>query len=150
MKKLSKADTLLDEGTLNSSPEKVIDPKFQQGEFFEPRDIVQVKYEMLRRVLVEKASVTDAAREYGVSRPTFYQARASFEQTGLVGLVPKKRGPQKPHKLRSEVLKFLKQHVTVGEPIRAHDLAMLVSKKFDLKVHPRTIERALRGKKTPK
>src|ERR1700686_4001909 len=62
---------LLEEGTLNPSPGKVRDPMFQENEFFDPRDLVQVKYEMLRRVSVEKASVTGATNEYGVSRPTY-------------------------------------------------------------------------------
>ena len=75
----------MEEGTLNPSPEKVRDPKFQESEFFDPRDIVQVKYEMLRRVSVENAPVTDAAEEYGVSRPTYYQAQANFDEQGSQG-----------------------------------------------------------------
>ncbi|TCG02789.1 hypothetical protein BZM27_53225, partial [Paraburkholderia steynii] len=38
---------------------------------------------MLRRVSVEKASITQISDEYGVSRPTFYQARTDFEQGGI-------------------------------------------------------------------
>ena len=107
-RKRSKADALREEGTLNPAPEKVRDPKFQEGEFFDPRDVVQVKYEMLRRVSVEKASVTDATDEYGVSRPTYYQAKANFDEAGIAGLVPKKRGPRGPHKIQGEVLAFLR------------------------------------------
>ena len=146
----SKAEVLLEEGTLNSVPEKVGDPKFQQGEFFDPRDVVQVKYEMLRRVRMENASVTDAAHEYGVSRPTYYHARANFDEAGVAGLVPKKRGPRGPHKLRGELLAFLEQQVSPGQPIRARELARRVREEFDLDVHPRTIERVLGGKKTSK
>jgi hypothetical protein len=90
----------LEEGTLNPEPGKVQDPKFHDGEFFDPRDIVQVKYEMLRRVSVENASVTSATEEYSVSRPTYYQTKASFEEAGIAGLVPSKRGPRGPHKLQ--------------------------------------------------
>ena len=146
--KHSKADALLEEGTWNASPEKVRDPKFQESEFFDPRDVVQVRYEMLRRVLVEAASVTEAALEYGVSRPTYYQARANFDEAGIAGLVPRKRGPRGPHKLRGELLTFLEQRVIAGEPLRARDLAARVRREFGLDVHPRTIERALLGKKT--
>ena len=67
-----KAKALLEEGTLNPNPEKVRDRNFQQNEFFDPRDLVQVRYEMLRRVSIENRSVTDATEEYGVSRPTYY------------------------------------------------------------------------------
>ena len=120
--KRSKASALAEDGALNPAPEKVGDPKFQEDGFFDPRDIVQVKYEMLRRVSVDKASVTEASDEYGVSRPTFYQARADFEGAGLAGLVPRKRGPRGPHKLQGEVLAFLKAQVDPGEPIRSREL----------------------------
>jgi transposase len=147
-RKPSKTDTLREEGTLNPAPEKVRDPKFREGDFFDPRDAVQVKYEMLRRVSVEKASVTDASDEYGVSRPTYYQAKADFEEAGIAGLVPKKRGPRGPHKIQSEVLAFLRTRLVPGEPIRARELARLIQEEFDLDVHPRTIERVVSGKKT--
>lgn len=146
--KRSKAMILAEEGTLNPAPEKVGDPKFQEEGFFDPRDIVQVKYEMLRRVSVDKMSVTEASDEYGVSRPTFYQARADFDDAGLVGLVPRKRGPRGPHKLQGEVLAFLKEQVVPGEPLRARELTDRIRATFGLDVHPRTIERALGVKKT--
>ncbi|AOR78791.1 helix-turn-helix domain-containing protein [Novosphingobium resinovorum] len=146
--KRSKANVLAEEGTLNPAPEKVSDPKFQEGGFFDPRDIVQVKYEMLRRVSADKMSVTEASDEYGVSRPTFYQARADFDEAGLSGLVPRKRGPRGPHKLQGDVLAFLKEQVVPGEPIRARELTDRIRTKFGLDVHPRTIERALGVKKT--
>jgi len=146
----SKAQALLAEGTLNASPEKVSDPKFQEGEFFDPRDLVQVKYEMLRRVRVESSPVAHASEQYGFSRPTYYQARASFEAAGIAGLVPKKRGPRGRHKLNRDVLAFLERQLIAGQPIRARELARLVRQELDLDLHPRTIERALRGKKTSK
>lgn len=145
-----KAATLLEEGTLNPSPEKVTDPKFQEGEFFDPRDAVQVKYEMLRRVFAEDASITDAAREYGVSRPTYYQAKASLNKAGIAGLVPKKRGPRQRRKLHRDILAFIENQVAQGEPIRARQLSTAIQQKFKVKLHPRTIERALAGKKTPR
>jgi transposase len=147
-KKQAKVNALLEDGTLNAAPEKVRDPKFRENEFYDPRDVVQVKYEMLRRVSVDNVSVTDATDEYGVSRPTYYQARENFDQAGIAGLVPKKRGPRGPHKLHGDVLAFLEKQLVAGEPVRARELANLVAQKFDLDVHPRTIERALGGKKT--
>jgi transposase len=143
-----KTQALREEGTLNPEPEKVRDPKFHDGEFFDARDIVQVKYEMLRRVSVENASVTSATEEYGVSRPTYYQTRASFEEAGIAGLVPRKRGPEGPHKVRGAVLAFIQEKRMEGEPLRARQLAEQIRKKFDLDIHPRTIERAVAVKKT--
>jgi transposase len=145
-----KAKALLEEGTLNPNPEKVRDPNFQQNEFFDPRDLVQARYEMLRRVSIEKVSVTDATDEYGVSRPTYYQARTNFDKRGVAGLVPQKRGPRGPHKLQREVLGFVEQQLVPGEPVRARELVKLVQQEFGLNLHPRTIERAIAGKKTPR
>ncbi len=152
MKSISKplkGEALRDEGTFNPTPEQVRDPKFQNNEFFDPHDIVQVKYEMLRRVSIENASVSAATEEYGVSRPTYYQTKASFDKAGIAGLVPQKRGPRGPHKLRGQVLAFVQQQLVAGKPVRARELAELVRQKFDLNIHPRTIERAVAGKKTP-
>lgn len=143
----SKAQALLEEGTLNTAADKISDPKFHEGEFFDPRDIVQVKYEMLRRVRVENVPVAHAAEQYGFSRPTYYQANAHFNEAGIAGLVPKKRGPQRRHKLTGEILTFLEHQLTAGQPIRARQLATRVRQQFDLDIHPRTIERALSGKK---
>jgi len=142
--KRSKTDALLEEGTLNPTPKKVRDPKFHESEFFDPHDAVQVKYEMLRRVSIDNASVTEVSDEYGISRPTYYQAKANFDAAGIAGLVPKKPGPRNPHKIRSEVVAFLQARLIPGEPLRARELARLVRKELGIEVHPRTIERALK------
>jgi hypothetical protein len=63
---------------LNPHPNAVTDPVFQTGDFFDRDDLVQVKYEMLRRVTVDKQSVTQSATAFGFSRPTYYQAEADF------------------------------------------------------------------------
>ena len=142
--KRSKTDALIEEGTFNPAPDKVRDPKFRAGEFFDPRDAVQVKYELLRRVSIDKVSVTEASDEYGVSRPTYYQAKAGFDMAGIAGLVPAKPGPRGPHKVDDDVLAFLRSRVVAGEPLRARELAKLVRDELDIELHPRTIERVLK------
>ena len=47
-----KARFLASRGVLHPHPEWVRDPLFQGSDFFDPRDLVQVRYEMLRRHLV--------------------------------------------------------------------------------------------------
>lgn len=143
-----KAMLLREEGTLNPAPERVRDSKFRENEFFDPCDLMQVKYEMLRRVSVESASVADATTEYGVSRPTYYQTKANFEKAGVAGLVPRKRGPHGPHKLQGEVRAFVEGQLVAGEPVRARKVAELIRETFGLDIHPRTIERAVAGKTT--
>jgi hypothetical protein len=88
-----KIRALQQQGTLNPRPKAVRDPLFLQDDFFDPRDLVQVKYEMLRRVRTEGQSVTDAAVSFGFSRPSFYQAQSAFEDDGLAGLVHRPVNP---------------------------------------------------------
>jgi hypothetical protein len=59
-------------------------------EFFDARDSVQVKYEMVRRVSVDDAPVTATAAAFGYSGPSYYQAAAALAESGLDGLVPAK------------------------------------------------------------
>jgi len=140
--------TLLEQGTANPRPEAVRDPAFQQSEFFDPRDMVQVKYEMLRRVRADRQSVSGAAAGFGVSRPTFYKAKSDFDRAGLAGLLPVKRGPRGPHKLTDKVMDFIRQAVAKDASLDASALGERVAEQMGLRLHPRTIERALaRAKK---
>ncbi|WP_234836391.1 helix-turn-helix domain-containing protein [Sinorhizobium meliloti] len=142
--KRTKTDVLIEEGTFNPTPEKVRDPKFRGSEFFDPHDAVQVKYEMLRRVSIDKVSVTEASDEYGVSRPTYYQAKVNFDMAGIAGLVPTKPGPRGPHKIDDKVVAFLQAQLAPGEPVRARELAKLLRQELDIELHPRSIERVLK------
>ena len=139
----SKLQILRAKGTLNPQPDKIRDPLFQSVDFFDACDLLQVKYEMLRRVDLEGWSVTQAAEAFGLSRPTFYQARAAFNQGGLRGLMPKKRGPKDAHKLSSDVMNSV-VHLLQDTPLLGSDqLASYLYTHFGLAVHPRSIERAL-------
>jgi transposase len=121
----------------------VTDPLFRETDFCDARDLVQVKYEMLRRVRVEGQHITDSAAAFGFSRPSFYQAQFAFEEAGLAGLIPKKPGPRRAHKLSDEVMQFVIAVLVSDAAIGAVELAQQVQARFGRKVHPRSIERAL-------
>ena len=129
--------------SVNRRPEAVIDASFQEEAFFDARDVLQVKYEMLRRVRLEGSSVTMAAAAFGFSRVAFYQARKRFEESGVAGLLPKPRGPKRAHKLRGDVVAFLEDALREDPSLRAPALAEGVGERFGMTVHPRSIERAL-------
>ena len=143
-----KRQALHDSGTINMHAEAVHDSAFVGSEFFDPHDLVQVRYEMLRRVSAEGLSITDAVARFGVTRPTFYKAQADFARAGLVGLLPAKRGPHGPHKITDEVMRFIQQS-RQGEPqLDGPALVERIQHHFGLAVHRRTVERALaRSKK---
>jgi len=134
-------------GMLNPRPRDVTAPLFQENAFFDARDLVQVKYEMLRRARVEGGSVSQCAKLFGFSRPSYYEAHMAFEEDGLVGLIPEKRGPKRAHKLNSEVLDFVTQAQATQPTPPLRELARLIQERFGFRVHPRSIERALARRK---
>jgi transposase len=142
-----KLKALREQGTLNPHPENVKDPLFLEDGFFDPRDLLQVKYEMLRRVRTEKSPVTPVAAAFGVSRVTFYQVSKRFDEEGMAGLFPRLRGPKAAHKLTEEVMAFLEAALAKDVSLRPQALAELVREQFDISLHPRSIERALARRK---
>lgn len=140
---IQKRELLKKSGVLNPCPEAVKDSLFTEREFFDPRDLIQVKYEMIRRVERDGESIKGVVAEYGFSRPLFYKARQDFENGGLAGLIPEKRGPRRPHKLTAEVMDFLKRKRLETPSISYLDLSDKVREEFQKNIHPRTIERVL-------
>ena len=138
-----KSDALRERSAFNPRPERVTDELFHQSEFFDPRDLPQVKYEMLRRVQHDGVAVAGAAKSFGFSRPSFYAAQAAFAAGGLSGLLPKKRGPRGAHKLSEEVMDFIDGVRAADSSVTASSLVPQVKARFGIAVHPRSVERAL-------
>jgi transposase len=137
--------------TLNPRPEAVTDEVFAAGpEFFDARDLVQVKYEMVRRARAEGQPVTAAAAAFGFSRPSFYQAAAAVAAGGLAGLVPARPGPRRAHKLTAEVVAFAAEARAADPSVTSAGLAEAIAARFSITVHPRSVERALARADAPK
>ena len=151
MPKPSKPDAKIAElnqsGTLNPHPEAVVDALFRNNPFFDGRDLLQTRYEMLRRHRVEALSIVDAALTFGVSRPTFYQAQAAFAAQGLAGLVPQQRGPKGRHKLSPEILQHVQALKTGDSSLSTAKCVKEIHQHFGILVHRRSLERALQSKK---
>lgn len=134
-------------GTLNTSPQLVQDPLFKNEAFFDPYDIVQVKYELLRRVQIEGVSITTAVKNFGFSRLSFYRISSIFKKLGLPGFIPKKRGPRQAHKLTPKILEFVNKQIASNASVNSITLKCLIKKQFNLSIHTCTIERAMFRKK---
>lgn len=128
---------------LNPRPGAVVDQGFAESAFLDPRDLVQVKYEMVRRVRVEGDSVSAAASAFGFSRPSWYTAAAAVDQEGLPGLLPMRPGPRRAHKLTDEILADLRSALAEDPSLATAALVKRVSDRFGVQVHPRSVERAL-------
>ena len=145
-----KKKILEESGTLNPHPDRVSDELFQERAFFDSTDLLQVKYEMLRCVEKEERTVSKAARDFGFSRRHYYEIQKQFAQAGFQGLMPEKRGPRSAHKLDDEVLRFVVAALEEDPALKAPALARLIEQQFQIKVHPRSIEKALSRKKNAK
>ena len=133
---------------LNPRPEEVDDAMFNSGNaFFDRRDLVQVKYEMLRRVREEGSTVSEAAASFGFSRPSFYEAQAAYDTGGLPGLLPERPGPKRAHKLSEAVVDRLEEVLGADSSLTSSGLVALLRDELGLHVHPRSIERALSRRK---
>jgi len=139
----SKHEALRKQGTLNPRPQAVTDPLFEGNEFFDPRDLVQVKYEMVRQASEKDCTVTQIATSFGFSRVAFYQIRKRFSENGLAGLLPQPRGPQRAHKVTDDVLDYVEEILGQDTSLGARAVADRVEVRFGITVHPRSIERAL-------
>lgn len=143
----TKIDRLRERGALNPQPQRVQAAWFDSGGFFDANDLVQVKYEMLRHARQDGVTKAEAASLFGLSRPTFYLAEASYAREGINGLLPQPRGPKTAHKITPEVMAVIDEHHGGTGPIQARALAQLVHQQLGLSVHPRSIERAIARKK---
>ena len=143
-KSTEKTNTLRKSGSLNPRPDKVKDEQFAgSGAFFDVRDLIQVKYEMLRRVQKDGWSVTKAAKLFGFSRPSFYEAKDSFEKRGIPGLQLRTRGPKGPHKLTDEALVYLEAELKINPKKSPEELGKLLADQFNIKINSRSVGRAL-------
>jgi transposase len=142
-----KAEALARDGVLNPHPEAVRDPLFNDNPFFDPKDLVQVRYEMVRRHQNDGIAITDVAETFGVSRPTFYKTQGALAGHGLAGLVPRQRGPKGGHKISAEVLSFVEEVKAATPELTLLQVIGMIAERFGRDVHRRSLERALARKK---
>ena len=142
----AKSETLRQHSALNPRADGVKDDLFAEYEFFDTRDTVQVKYEMLRRVQKDGWPVSQSAKTFGFSRNAFYQAKMAFQQAGIFGLFRHRPGPRRAHKFSDEVMDFIKSALEENESLSTVDLRRLIKEQFGISVHRRSIERTLKGR----
>jgi transposase len=144
-----KVEALRAARSLNPRPGAVSDERFASSEFLDARDLVQVKYEMVRRARVDGEPVSRAAETFGFSRPSVYAAQAALDRAGLGGLVPAPPGPRRAHKLTDEVVAFARERLQADPKLPSRALAGLIAERFGVRVHRRSVERALARAERP-
>jgi transposase len=130
-------------GCLNSNCHPVNDELFDKYDFFDRYDLVQVKYEMLRRTQIDGWPVNKSCHTFGFSRPSFYEIKKDFAAKGINGLIPSKRGPKKPYKITRPVVQLMEKMIKKDPSIDTLHLVRLIDKNLNIQIHPRTIHRFL-------
>lgn len=143
----AKRKTLEQNGTLNKNPDKVADNNFKNIAFFDPNDIVQVKYEMLRSTQKDGVGILKASEAYGFSRISFYKIKKAFKEHGVAGLLPRRRGPRRAHKLTVEIMEFVSGLTHQKPDIKSTEIKEKIKERFSIAVHERSIERAIKRSK---
>src|SRR5215470_9007328 len=142
----TKKRALLALGILNSEPERVSSELFD-GDFFDPYDRAQIKYEMLRAHAVDGDPVSEASSHFGFSREGFYQIQQAFKREGFSSFLPRKRGRKGPVKLRGDVLEFAVQKKKENPEIGPGQLAALIRDSYGIEVHRTTVMRGMKKKR---
>lgn len=137
-----KAAALRAAGALHPHPERITDALFVRSPFFDRRDRVQVKYEMLRAHDVDGRRISEVARAFGTSRQALYAAAAAFRAQGIPGLLPRPRGPKRAHKCTGEILDFAEQWRAAEAP-EERSVVDAIRRRFGITIHPRSLQRAL-------
>jgi len=144
---MSKKEVLLGNGTFNRNYEKVMDARFIGDDFFDPMDIVQVKYEMLKDVAKNGRSVSDAANGFGFSRTAYYSIKQAFDSQGVSGLTPEKPGPKQPHKLTPVYQQQIDDYITKNPGVSSSELVAVLNEHNAAGISKRTVERYRAKKK---
>lgn len=144
---MGKTDELKANGSYNAKHTQVRAEHFKTGIFFDPEDLIQVKYEMLRSVSSGECTVSRASELYGLSREAFYNNRKAYEAGGLQALVPKKTGPKGAHKLTASGCNFIDSYLAGHPNASASEVNRKMQEATDIHVHNRTVERYLSKKR---
>ena len=140
----TKDENLKKSGSFNGNHANVTAGIFGSSYFFDKRDIVQVKYEMLRATSNGEGNVTEIADAYGFSRKSYYQANKAFKSGGLIALVPQKKGPKRASKLTPEAVAFIDAFAEEHKNAKSGEISAALEAEKGVRIHPRTIYRYLK------
>ena len=134
---------LAGQGLLHGRPERVVHPLFQRLDFFDPDDLAQVRYEMLRTARVDEVTVAEACRLFGFSREYFYQLERDFMACGYVALIGAPRGRRPLIGVNQEIINFLLQRKMADPKLTGEELRQEILAAYHIDCSRRTVERVL-------
>lgn len=138
-----KIDFLRSKGLLNPRPERITSPLFGTLDFFEPLDLPQVRYEMVRAARVGSTSVAAACRLFGFSREYFYRLERNFMERGYVGLLGSTIGRRPLLALNEEIVNFIVRRRLEEPTLSGERLRHEIRRVYKVECSRRTVERII-------
>ena len=105
-------------------------------------DVALVKLSMLIDVICKGQSPSKTAKKYGYTRQRFYQILEDYKESGLEGLIPKRKGPKKNH-IRTEAVVNLIIRYKFLDPDITSDVIAQKLKQEGYNVSIRSVERTI-------
>ena len=142
-----KVKILRENGSLNRNATSVSNTLFHSNPYFDPQDLVQVKYEMLRAVKYDELSVSAASRQFGFSRTAYYKIEKRFNEAGIDGLCLMKTGPKSPAKLTPDILGLATDLKKERPGITNDEIVREIKSQKGISIHKRSLQRVQAKKK---
>ena len=144
---IEKKEILMKNGTFNKNYKKVTEEKFSEGGFYDPMDIVQVRYEMIKETERGGKTIDRISNAYGYSRASYYHIRDNFNKNGMSALIPERTGPKDASKLTGDLREFINEYIGRAPSASSSKIAKAIEQSKGVSVSKRTVERFRRKKK---
>ena len=144
---MDKEERLKSTHTFNPNYDKINDPTFASSDVLDTRDLLQVRYEMVRSVRIDKDSPKDVASRFGVSEATLRRHIRDLRDGGMIALVPDIRGPKGQHSLNDEEIQYIESYLVKHPDASGGQVHSALVQEKQSEVSKRTIERYLASKK---
>ena len=139
--KESKRAFLEKERLINPKPERVSCPLFETLDFFDPFDLPQVRYEMIRSARVEKTPVAQACKLFGFSREYFYKLERAFMARGYIAMLGSTMGRRPIIALNQEIINFIAHRKIEAPELSGEKLRQEIQGLYKVDCSRRTVER---------
>lgn len=145
----NKVNALIENGSFNKNAASISNPLFKGNPYFDPQDLVQVKYEMLRSVKNNELTVSDASKQFGFSRTAYYKIEKRFNEAGVDGLCLQKTGPKLPAKVTPDIIEFVSELKEKWPGITNDKIVKEIKEQKGISIHKRSLQRVQAKKKHP-
>ena len=144
---MDKEEWLKETRTFNRNHDKINDNLFAESDMLDARDLLQVRYEMVRAVKIDKSSATEVAQRFGVSESTLNRNIRALNEGGVIALIPESKGPKGQYSLDEDELKFIDSYLEAHPDATGGQVYSALLKEKQSTVSKRTVERHLASKK---